>query len=161
LNRGWRFCRPLRNVNLAALSCVLVLSRSRFCLVFGPYCSRIALDSPPSGGPSSIARCGSKRGPENLLPPARNTAAACDDEQNSYGHVRQRVERADLTMRMICSWSGLVKPSSTARSAPNKRKGRQRRATSSCRFYSLRGRATILDLASVWADEESNRPSQS
>jgi hypothetical protein len=62
LNRGWRFCRPLRNVNLAALSCVLVLSRSRFCLVFGRYCSRIALDSPRhQAARSSVARCASKR----------------------------------------------------------------------------------------------------
>jgi hypothetical protein len=62
LNRGWRFCRPLRNVNLAALSCVLVLSRSRFCLVFGRYCSRIALDSPRhQAARSSVVRCASKR----------------------------------------------------------------------------------------------------
>jgi hypothetical protein len=56
--------------------------------------------SPPSGGPFERRSLRVEAGPEKLLPPA----PACDDEQNSHGHVRQRVERADLTMPMICSW---------------------------------------------------------
>ena len=64
-------------------------------------CSRL---SPQSGGPFERRLLRVEAGPENLLSPARNTVPACDDEQNSHGHVRQRVERADLTMRMICNW---------------------------------------------------------